>query len=204
MTAELEARITQCRDTLEVHRGRAEAALEGFFEALAVLLRAWIPEQVRQVVKRNHETTTKLGPEKISILKAELEKLVADVPNLIRSKWLAGKGLWAHRIDFKPTDTNTIHYKIYSPPGRSGPYHLEKALGTIREYMGQFMAKHGYSGRGYGGGHDFGYFEWDDTLNEPMNRYSDEYEAFTKARDALNAAIRAKGEYDANSIWEKA
>ncbi|AGP35547.1 hypothetical protein SCE1572_14015 [Sorangium cellulosum So0157-2] len=203
MTAELDAKITQCREALEQQRGRAEAALERFFDALTVLLRAWIPEQVRLVVKRNHETTTKLGSERITILKTELEKLVTDIPKLVRSSWLGGKGLWAHRVDFAPTHTNTIHYRIYSSPPPSGPYQLQEPLKKIREHMGAFMAKHGYSQRTHWGSYDFGFFEWSDTLNEPLNRYADEYEAFVKASQALQAAIRAKGEHEANSIWEK-
>jgi hypothetical protein len=204
MTAEMEARITQCKATLETRREQAEAAVQAFLDVVATRLTAWIPEGVKGIVTREHETTAKLGPEKVAALKADLAKLTPEVPALVRT-WFGGKDLWAHRVDYDPgRDTNTRCYNAHQD-SNSGPMHMHAPLErSMRDHMGKFMARHGFASKNYDGSLYFPVFRWDPSFTAPMNRYAHAYEEFVKAQRELDAAIRTKGEHDAASLWDKA
>ena len=145
MTAELDAEIARTSEIVEQRREAAEAALQVFFDQAAVTVASWMRERVKAHVTSAHETTTKLGPEKIAALKADLAKSSDEAPQLVR-RWLEGKNMWAHRADYRRSKDASMQpsYRAYVTD-TAMPSFLREPLGEVaRKFMVDFMHRHGF------------------------------------------------------------
>jgi hypothetical protein len=91
---EIEQRITREREA-------AETAMVAFLTATAAEVKALADSHVKTFVQNEHETTKKLGNEKLSALKSALAKLQDKIPSLVE-KALALDDVWPHRVGHDP------------------------------------------------------------------------------------------------------
>jgi hypothetical protein len=204
MTSALETRIEECRTIVEERRAAAELALVPFLEVVSSEVSAWLPEIMRTEVTADHQQTTTLGIEKLSALKAEIAKLVKDVPNLVRAA-LGGEAFWAHRTAWKrPVNSSFNGYRWYLTSDKNGPGELMNPLNEkVRSSSSKLLKKYGYTSRSMGGTY-FPPVSWSPSMNTAFTRYVEAFEAYEAAAKDLLKAMTEKGRLDAASLWEKA
>lgn len=168
-------------------------------------------EVVERAVTSKPEIAQQLGLEKLRELKAELKKVVDDVPQIV-SKHLDKDTIWEHRrplpegiekeslpgFDLRHNAGKKVEAELHEIMGHVGRLIINYGLDEGRQQTGWERRGNGLPRYRYAVAHNI------PDMNDPIKRYKELFDKFVKAHVNIIKAKREKEEAIAKDLWNQA
>jgi hypothetical protein len=137
-----DVRIAEVESHLNHLRTQMEAIAKQFEETASQFLAEWYFQQLEEMRQAHSETITALGKDRIHMLKAEVNELVAQVPERIDKEFSQVK-YWTHRherLDEPPIEEEKLYVVEKEQPSDAFATGMSKLLGEL----GGILEKYGF------------------------------------------------------------
>lgn len=213
-TTEFDKRIAEIESNIESCRGKMEPICREFVDATKSFAVTWCKERTELAVKSKPEVIKQIGKDGVSELKGNLEKLYADLPNIVEEKINQDK-FWSHRKNYRDSGRHDLlwdsfSFTSYQP--RESVSALDKAIQEVLESLKPILVKKGLVEDWYSSKEDFfptksSYdekYSWSEEMMEAAKRYSEiHYEELSNFKRDLKAVNKEKIEAEANDLWNQ-
>lgn len=168
--------ITECEKTLDSLKGQMDGQKIKIISEIEVYLKDKFKHDIESNVKSNTENTKKLGLEKLSELKKELNTLIDQVPELVNKKF-DNDELWlllSYSLDGKDEFNSLFNAQ------RNIKSNIDNSIRELLGYSGKILIDYGYKDYSKDS-------SWEKQYKSDVPRYKYGFSVSAKVNDEITA-----------------
>jgi hypothetical protein len=216
---ELQEQIEKLESEIARTAKQLESHAQEFVQMAAPRAQEWVSQLVERIVTSLPDTSKQLGSAGLTMVKAEVAKFKASVPELVKQQ-VGSNTLWIHRATPSPQGTDSFAYSPQWPEGgddRSefGVKAIHRALKGIASGVASVMTRQGFDLSGdhswsdrYIGNRSFPFYrgelKWSDEMVAVMKKYHELIGPYLGTINTLEDTKRQKASAEAKRLWDEA